>query len=605
MDIPKRFLTQHAITAFVLTVALMIPCVVAAVSIGEAILQSRLGEPLSAQVDLMVENNERIEDSCLSLAAPDPLQDDISNFLTEASLSLKTEGKRQYVDISSPKLFNDAFARLRLQVECPGMRSISKTLTIFSFAQTASNKQGRSASSRPKLSGEPIDESRIGKVSAEERTVLLARQLRLEANFLSLQHQFLLLQDELGEIKSQLTQSGIPPATAAATATAPSSAIEPSVTHVATADIQESRPRPAIAVKQPMLQPGNPYLQEVLFPALGLVLVILALWAGAHYYTKIKSSSRVNSQQDAAPIMKPAYDVAAAPKISMPLVVKHPSQVNSAHAPAVVLPSEASTNVAAPSLHPPLQKIEEDVTEDDSMLEEAGLYAAHGRLAKAVEILQELIKRRPSKADAWPLLLSLYSSLGKAAEFESSAREFLKYHKNSPSWNGIQALGRTLDHDNPLYADHSSHIPASPLLPDTLNSHQPIGDILMEMGILSKREILHYLDDFDPRKNGRFGGYLVARKAITLAQLDQALLQQQGVNAETKPSALPSLQDIENFLADFDPKRHGSVGEFMASRKADTPDQLSQLLQQQPSHGTVVETRQADERPPFDKVSTS
>ncbi len=127
----------------------------------------------------------------------------------------------------------------------------------------------------------------------------------------------------------------------------------------------------------------------------------------------------------------------------------------------------------------------------------------------------------------------------------------------------------------------------------------------MEMGVLSKLDLQNFLDDFDPKKHGRFGGYLVARKAITLAQLDQALLQQQGVHTEVKFGDLPSLQGIENFLADFDPKRDGSVGEFMASRKAVTPKQLSHLLQQQSTHGAAVEITHADEPPSLEMVSTS
>jgi len=57
---------------------------------------------------------------------------------------------------------------------------------------------------------------------------------------------------------------------------------------------------------------------------------------------------------------------------------------------------------------------------------------------------------------------------------------------------------------------------------------------------------------------------------------------------------MPSLQDMENLLADFDPKRDGSVGEFLASRKV-TPEKLGQLLQQPSSHGAAAQTPQADD----------
>lgn len=239
------------------------------------------------------------------------------------------------------------------------------------------------------------------------------------------------------------------------------------------------------------------------------------------------------------------------------------------------------------------------------MLEEAGLYAANGRMDKGAEILWEIIERNPLKIDAWTLLLSVYSALCKVAEFEKTAREFLKYHKNSHAWSGIQVLGRTLDRDNPLYTDRNSQIAASPLLPDALNLHRPIGDILIEMGILSKREIMKYLDDFDPKQHGRFGGYLVARKVISIAQLDQALLQQQGVRAEAKCGDLPSLQEIEKFLVDFDPKRHGSVSKFLASRNVVTPEQLGRLLQQSSSRSTPTKNRTTDDSSHFGNLAIS
>ena len=606
MCIRKLLITLHAITTLAMTAALTFPCVAQAVSIGDVVLQSRLGEPLLARVGLMVGRNERIEGSCLSLTAPDPRQEDSSNFLTEANLSLKTEGKRQYVNISSPKPFNDAFARLRLQVKCPGTRSITKTLTILPSAQTAGKKLVHPVSFRPKLSGEPIDESRTGKISAEKNAALLAQRKQLEASFLAIQNQLKQLENGLGEIKLQLTQLDASPSTAVSSAPVPLSANVPSAIQSVTVD---TRPPPTsvIPIKQPVMQQDNqednPDMPKGLFAALILGLAII--------YYKIKSRNGAKLLQDAKPILKPADDAGTAPKMAMPRIAKppsqvQPSQVKSEHAPAAAVPPKASAarNTAVPVSQLPSQKIGEEMTGEDSILEEAELYVANGRLSKAVEILLEIIKRCPSKADAWTLLLSIYSSLGKAAEFESAAREFLRHHKASPSWSGIQVLGRTLDHDNPLYADHSSHISASPLLSDAQNLHRSIGDILMEMRVLSKREILKYLDDFDPKKHGRFGGYLVARKAITLAQLDQALLQQQGVHAEIKPVALPSLQDIENFLTDFDPRRHGSVGKFMVSRNAVTPEQLSQLLHQQSSRGVADEPLQADDPVHLNKGST-
>ena len=695
MNIRKPLIIPHAITALALTAALTFSCVAEAVSIGEIVLQSKLGEPLLAQVDLVVGKEEVIEDDCLSLVAPDPLEVDTSGYLTQANLTLKIEGKRQYVAISSRQLFNDAFARLRLQVKCPDTGSVIKTLTILpdldlsvpqapisapvelasksvpsplgvpgiapdvsrhnvrgaqldtdkathhahkqhlSSARVDGAKQGKSASFRLKLSGEPLDESRIGKVSEQERALLLARQKLLDADdqmasFLAMQNQVKQLQEELGEIKLKLAQLGANPSTSAPS---PAKATTSTAPAAGTTSSQGGGAKPVPTAKPPVVQQND--LSDELDKALGLVLVILVLWLGRRYYAKVKSRNEVNSQQDSEAALKTA-DEAAAPRFGLkrslssfkarstanndvataPQAVPSPVVKSSYKAPlpqakseqtpaATVSPMASPVRKEAVSPTSPPQEIKEEATEEDSMLEEAGLYASHGRPAKAIEILQEIIQRRPSKAAAWPLLLSIYSSLAKATEFEKTAREFLKHHPNSPAWSGIQALGRTFDQSNPLYVDGNNVISSSPLLPDAAaQSRRPVGDVLIEMGVLSKQDLQNCLDDFDPKKHGRFGGYLVARKAITLAQLDQALLQQQGVHNETKSGALPSLQDMENFLADFDPKRDGSVGEFLASRNAATPEQLSKLLQHQPSQEKPIETQQADDLPPSNKTST-
>lgn len=540
MNIQKLFFAPPVAAFFLMAAALILPCSTQAVSIGEITLQSRLGEPLRAQVSLTVDNGERIDDACLSLLAPNP-NTDSTGYLTRAELTIKTEGARQYIAIVSHKQFNDAFARLWLQIKCPGMGSISKTLTVLpdlgepapqtpitapavpastqdtlsqpaqetpanapasnlgdtktssppvkkhdtsrkapaarkqhpSSAQRVDKKTERTGYFRLKLSGDPIDESRIGKISPEERAFLLERQKLLDADdqtasFLALQNQVKLLQDELGAIKSQLAQLGA------------ASSIAPVVTASATADMPEQR-KPAIAAKPPVIQQSNSTLQNGLFAALG-ILSILALWQGLRHYTRVKSRIEIKPQQDAEPLIKPADDVAtpAAP------VTPSPSQ------PATGTP----LNAALP------QKIAPTVSEEDSMLEEAGLYAAHGHQAKAAEILRDIVGRYPAKVEAWTLLLSLYASLRKTSEFEKAAREFLMHHRDDPSWPGIQTQGRALDKNNPLYADDDSKLSPPPSLqqstsPEEATEIRPAADL----PAANEVHALDFVLDSSPAKN--------------------------------------------------------------------------------------------------------
>lgn len=359
MGIKKLILIPCTISSFI--IALTFPCVAEAVSIGGVVLQSRLGERLLARIELMAGSGERIDDSCLSLAAPDPPEDDTGVYLTQANLSLKTEGKQQYVVISSRKPFNDAFAKLRLQVKCSGMGTIIKTLiilpdidapvqqtpiavpaeaenssalllsdphdiapaanprdtrntrpeveknfsnkTLRSFnkqhapPRRTAGKQGRSESFMLKLSGELIDESRIGKISAEERTFLLAQQKLLDADdqaarFLAMQHQLKQMQDELEGIKLQLAKLGDSPSAVA-------SSPVPSALPLATSSALENRSTSDIAVKRPVIKQDNSDIQNGLFFALVLVLVILALRIGLRDCTKITSLLGINFKQTA------------------------------------------------------------------------------------------------------------------------------------------------------------------------------------------------------------------------------------------------------------------------------------------------------------------
>lgn len=472
-------------------------------------------------------------------------------------------------------------------------------------AQTTRNKQERHATFRLKLSGEPIDESRIGKISTEERELLLARQKLFDADdqmasFLALQHQVKQLQDELGEIKLKLASLDRSPSAAAPPA--------PPV-----ADTPERAPapadaKPAVAVKKPpvTVQQGNPMLQRGLLAA-GLALAITALLLLLRRHTRLKSQQAAEPMLTQAAVeKKPAVIQIVSPRIAVPASVAPApaAPVSSASPPArmetqtVTLPKMEITPKEAAPQRPQPKKEEEGVAEEDLMLEEAELYAAHGHQDNAIKILHEIIAQNPAHTEARVLLISILSSLSRVEEFEQAAREFFKYNKNSESWKMVQTLGRTLDQGNPLYMGDGALGAAAIFLPQiAINKCRPVGDVLVEMDALSVQDMKNCLADFDPKVHGRFGGYLISRKVITLAQLNEALLKQQGTDAGTKPGILPTLQDMENLLADFNPQRDGSIGEYLLSRKAITPEQLHKVLQQQSSSKAPAKTPQPSEPP--------
>ena len=66
--------------------------------------------------------------------------------------------------------------------------------------------------------------------------------------------------------------------------------------------------------------------------------------------------------------------------------------------------------------------------------------------------------------------------------------------------------------------------PANPL--ESMVRPRSISDVLIRMGAVTEPELEHVLADFDPKRDGHCGNYLVSSGLITQKQLYAALLQQ-------------------------------------------------------------------------------
>ena len=615
----KKFLAP-ATTAIFLVAALTFPCFAAAVSIGEIVSLSKLGEPLFIRVELASAANEKIDSTCLSLQAPEPNEEGAQDFLVTAKLDVKTELGRQFGIISSHKPFNEAFGKIRLRVNCRGQGSVTKTLTFLpdldtaqinqntepgvvtgmndsinssssgrkqspagialslsrdatlnaspqqateqrlppasvapaialkkDFSVKASGKKQQSPITRSarkkrahsevfmfKLSSEPIDESRIGKISAEEREILRARQKLLDADdqmasFLAMQHQIKQLQDELGEIKLKLTLL---------------SAASPATTTPATNAEDRS----------PLL--SDTKQKKLALFAGGLVLAILALLLGLRYY------NRATSQHLGKEIWGGVAAEPASPKIATP-----PSSAstntgfNKMH--TATSPSAAKTGSASiATTSSAYTKSQEELSEVDAIIEEAELYSTYGHPDRAILMLQELIKQHPAKIEAWELLLYILASQKKVAEFEIAARDFMTLNTSSTLSNKIEEMRRSLKQETTLPVNNGAAVPAV----IASGKRRLIGKILVETGILTALDMKKYLDDFDPKLDGRIGEYLVARQAISNEQLNEALrLQQSG---ETAGNQEPVDYDIGRYLPDSNPNQDERLNEYLKMDEA-------------------------------------
>jgi pilus assembly protein FimV len=558
-------------------ILLCFPPLVSAVQIGEVVSLSKLGAPLRVEIPISATSNEGIDSSCLSLLAPEPLTEEAQSYLLSGKLTLQGEGAHRRILLTTRAPFNEVFAKFKLQIKCAGQGSISKIFTLLpdveellmmpetevsvptpvqevphtrpiqaeaSLPLTATlplstptrltrqvtaarawvkpKTLPRRASSEHfqlKLSGDPLDASRIGKISPEERHFLQARQKLLDADdqmagFLALQHQVKQLQEEIDAMKSQMAQLHALPAPV----------------HVATTDAPSSPRHAPIPLTQTSSDKVPLNNMDWLWAGVAVLMtgIFVAVWLRRR---------AVHEPNEPIELHSPHPAVSVAKKID-------PSETHPAtivmHAP-ITSPSLTANPVTikSPQLQPTEVKVTQTVStpvvldEEDSIIEEAQLYAIHKHPLKAAEILHELLVEHPKKTEGWMLLFSIFSSLNQADEFEKNARTFLLHNKHHASWKTIQALGRTLDPNHPLYQDIDQMNTPTLINANTLSGRRPIGDVLVQLGMLSLEDMKNCLTDFDPKLHGRFGGYLITRKVISHEQLNQALIQQQTSTAET------------------------------------------------------------------------
>ena len=624
MNIPSKSTIPPLLLA-ILAVVLSIPHPVRAVSIGEIVSQSKLGEPLSIQVALTHAPNEIIDSTCLSLIPPDLEEEGAQDYVASAKVAVKTEMGRQFAIITSHKPFNEAFGKVRLRVNCIGQGSVTKTLTFLPELDAASppalaltsvetlpieapaemaplalnsapsikkptvkkptprpdrlptpsdassNLAQRESTDVPmrakrkkrvgsenfmfKLSSDPIDESRIGKISSEERHLLLERQKLLDADdqmasYLAMQHQIKQLQDELGEIKLRLTQlSG-------------SSALSSSPIVSASSQAEAGNPS-ALTLPATNAPPSKKDKFGLL--AGGLAISILALLFGLRHYNRNRLQSWESPGSDIEDIAQPAASETMQTERS---VNTNSGTLSKVQRNASSITPPAKRNAIASSAISSTPSLDE-LSEADAIVEEAELYSTYGHPERAILMLQELLQQHPKKVEAWDLLLLILVNLKKTEEFEEAARDFMEAHKSSVSLKKIHALRRKLAQDNQPQIAGSTSSPDNTLSPPDPSKRRLIGKILVETGALSAEEMAGYLDNYDAKLDGRIGEYLVSCKAITNEQLNEALrLQQTSDEGEVHEQYDLATPNVEDFLPDTTGQTDPRLNEYMKMDQA-------------------------------------
>lgn len=555
-----------------------------AVGIGELTLVSRIGERVEAYVDVQLGKGENIDDSCLSLAAIKEGAVDSSNALLQTGLSARFNQTTHKIEIRSKRPLNEPVAEFSLQIQCKD--SISTNTKVFVVlpefgaamtpvavvapkvvaapipavvaakpkltpspvdtammleetplavepapstpktnkkpaATTSKNASKGKAEFKLQLSGGQLDISRVGKLSANDREVISAQRKMLDeddqtAHLLAMQYQMKAMSEEIQTIRQKLAS-------------------------LEAAKVEAKKAEPLVS---------SDTWQLILKILAGLAAIGLTVF-GVRHYLEMKAR---------APKPEQPTEVEHAPQPATPvgestLSIVHPTSARQYQA-LQALQDELDVPISMADTDPSSK-------EEQTVLEEAELYAVYGHPDKAIRILLEFLVQLPKSENAWMLLLSIYSSNAQIAEFEKAARKFLSHNKNSPHWKTIQALGRTLDKDNELYREESHELGAL-WLPSKTTHTRPIGDILIELGYLSAQDMANCLGEFDPKQHGRFGNYLLTRRMINHSQLNEALLKQQSEDGtemaadeaadwlaeDTTPNEVATAEEVEHHTSD-------------------------------------------------------
>ncbi|MBA4382570.1 MAG: hypothetical protein C0406_08410 [Sideroxydans sp.] len=554
-----------------------------AVGIGELTLASRLGERVEAYIDLQLGNGESIDDGCLSLAAVKEGAVDSSNALLQTGLSTRFNKTTHKIEIRSKRPLNEPVAEFSLKIQCKS--SISSNTKVFAVLPEFSaevvhaaaiapkpvaprlpvvivakpapsqvdsaklleetplavepvpvpqktSKKMAAVSSAPKrsaqgktefklqLSGGQLDISRVGKLSANDREVISAQRKMLDeddqtAHLLAMQYQMKAMSEEIQTIRQKLAS-------------------------LETAKIEAKKAEPLVSADT---------WQLILKILAGLAAIGLTAFGVRHYQEMRARAPKLEKLAEEEHSPQPA------PVGESTLSIVHPTSSRQYQA-LQALQDDLDVPISMADVDPSSK-------EEQTVLEEAELYAVYGHPDKAIRILLEFLVQLPKSENAWMLLLSIYSSNAQIAEFEKASRKFLSHNKNSPHWKTIQALGRTLDKDNELYQEESHELGAL-WLPSKTTKQRPIGDILIELGYLSAQDMANCLGEFDPKQHGRFGNYLLTRRMINHSQLNEALLKQQSEDSaemeadeaadwlaeDTTPNEVATVEEAEHHASD-------------------------------------------------------
>ena len=164
----------------------------------------------------------------------------------------------------------------------------------------------------------------------------------------------------------------------------------------------------------------------------------------------------------------------------------------------------------------------------DSVVKGARLFYEDGAIARAVELLQFAIERRPSDIKVWLALFEIFRLERLTGEFAALAQRFKEAHGSSPYWPKVQYFGREIDPGNSLYH------------PPPINNFETIGP--------AQAKRIAAESTFDPIAENWLGAPMDFENEVLANDLRKAVMADAGISdGDLLPNPMPALRNVEMF----------------------------------------------------------
>ncbi|MDA0275206.1 MAG: hypothetical protein O3A91_02330 [Proteobacteria bacterium] len=405
---------------------LLAPLLSHAAGLGSLTVTSPLGQPLSAEIEIISLQQGEADSLSARLASPEALRQagmEMSSSLIGLQLTIDRRAGKPYIRLRSTQPINDPFLDVLIELQWATGRLVRQYTFLLDPAEYK----------KPAPGAEPAPAPRIGDLGKNVTDLQKLMELKNQ--------QLAELEKKSGD-KPEAPKAAEPAKTAEAPKQAPEAAPAPDA----------KKARAPTKAPPPALEPDllDEFTNFVSDPVSGGGLAgVLLLLVGYGAWAWKKKKSGQNSSQFQDSVLGAASGGAAR------------SVFGAGAAPGATAATPAASISEAPSVREAPSVVAAEPDQLDPIAD-ADVYMAYGRNAQAEEILKEALAKDSSRVPVHVKLLEIYASQRDAKAFEQAARKVKSLTGSSgPDWDKAMALGHSIDPSNGLYGTGAATSPGA------------------------------------------------------------------------------------------------------------------------------------------------